>query len=594
MAADQAKQEPKGEGEAKQAPSFSHRRYCEKRRSSLLLVRSHELTDWMAVSDYVDPSRGIFAGDGANNGGNTRRRRRSRSRIINGRATQCLRVAAAGMTRHMTSKSEPWFEMSTPNQFLRKVPRVKLWLQMVTEIIRDTLERSNFYKAMPVCYTEDLMFGVAAMLIVEDPDEVVRFHPLTAGTFAVGLNDAGKVDTLWRCYTKTARQLEERYGEDNLPRQVREALKNAPDTEFTIESLIEPNPNVRPGIGPLGVQAPQFRPWRETVWILGTEAEKHGILDIGGHYEAPFVAFRFNPVGDQVYSTSPCLDALGDIKQLQFLENRKSLLVDLLANPPKSIPETMRNLGGLSFMPGANNYVPVTQNQITIGATYTPQPVAVQYAGAEIRETEGRIEEAMFYRLFLMLESLGDQAGRTATEIIERREEKVTVLGPTLEAITDEGLDPTVIRVFRMLERVGRIPPPPEELLNEPIKIEYTSILAKVARAASVASIERVAGFVATAGKVFPGMLDRINDGEMLAEYADRVGAPASMMNGEEQVAALQQAKQQQQRMAMLAQLADPLKKGADAMATMNGTKPDPDSLGAGLAQQLQGALTGA
>src|SRR5690606_5535126 len=111
---------------------------------------------------------------------------------------------------------------------------------------------------------------VAAMMIVENAEEVVRFHPLTIGSYAIALDDSGKVDSLWRCYTKTARQLVQRYGrlnpktgmrepdEAKLPQRVVKAYKTSPDQAFTVEALYEPNPDARPGIGPLGVQAPKF------------------------------------------------------------------------------------------------------------------------------------------------------------------------------------------------------------------------------------------------------------------------------------------------------------------------------------------------
>ncbi|HWU70030.1 MAG TPA: portal protein, partial [Pseudoxanthomonas sp.] len=354
----------------------------------MIHIQAEWLPDWMQVTDYIDPSRGKFTQNG-------KRRKRSRSKIINGTATKCVRVATAGMSSHMTSKARPWFKLSTPAPAMANRQDVKVWLDDVTTILRDTLDKSNFYKAMPVCYTEDLSYGIAAMLIAENPEEVVRFHPLTIGSYAIALDDAGRVDSLWRCYTKTARQLVSKYGkldaqgkrvpdETKLPRSVIDAFKNNPDMEFTVESLAEPNPDARPGMGPLGVQAPQFRPYREVVWIAGAGADNHGVLAINGHYEAPFVCIRFNPVGDDVYSTCPGIDGLGDIKQLQYLEGQKLRVLDLIAEPPASIPDTMRNLGA-SMAPRAKNYLPQTQVGAKIEATYTPQPTALQHIQAEIR-----------------------------------------------------------------------------------------------------------------------------------------------------------------------------------------------------------------
>ena len=48
---------------------------------------------------------------------------------------------------------------------------------------------------------------------------------------------------------------------------------------------------------------------------------------------------------------------------------------------------------------------------------------------------------------------------RSATEIVERREEKMVMLGPVLERLHDELLDPLIGRVFQIIARAGQIPP---------------------------------------------------------------------------------------------------------------------------------------
>src|SRR5690625_6827879 len=98
----------------------------------------------------------------------------------------------------------------------------------------------------------------------------------------------------------------------------------------------------------------------------------------------------------------------------------------------------MRNLG-VSLSPRARNFLPHTHHGIEVKPTYTPDPNALQFIVNEIREVEARVEDAFFYNLFLLLDSLGDQTGRTAFEIAERKDEKAAVVGPTLEIVTDAG-----------------------------------------------------------------------------------------------------------------------------------------------------------
>lgn len=581
-----------------QTPSTKLREHCSRRRAAMLQERADWMADWRTVSDYIEPSRGRFDGDG---GTTTQSKKRSSNKIINSRATFNVRTATAGMSSHMTSKARPWFKLDTPDPAMTDMHDVKVWLDDTTQIVNDTLAKSNFYKAMPVMYTEDLMYGIAVMLIAENADEVVRFHPLTIGSYAVALSDAGRVDSLWRCYTKTARQLVEKYGrrDENgrmvpdgakMPQNLVQAFEQRPDQLFTIESLTEPNPDARSGMGPLGVQAPEYRPYREVVWIQGTAADQHGVLAVNGHYEAPFVCIRFNPIGDSVYSKCPCLDALPDIKQLQFQEGEKLKLVGQISNPPMSIPDAMRNLGGASLLPGARNYLPMNQQGMKAEATYSPQPGALQWVMEDIREIEGRLDEWLYRDLFRMLDALGDQTGRTATEIAERKEEKASVLGPTLEIVTDEGLDPTIVRTFRLLERAGRIPAPPEALQNVSLKIEYTSILAQAMKAHGVSGIERTAAFVAQIAQfVGPSALDNFDGDAAIAQYNDRTGAPSIILRGREQVEEIRQGRAMQEQQQMMMAAAKPMSDAANAVKALDSAVPQEGSLGEGLAQMMSG-----
>lgn len=563
------------------------RRHCLRRKKAMQDAQTDWVPDWRLVSEYVDPSRGRFYGENDN-----KPRKRNRAKVINSTATEVLRTMAAGMMSHMTPKAQPWFRVTTPDPMMAEQFGVRVWLDDVASRIRDALASSNFYKAMPVVYTEDGLFGTAPLLILEDPREVVRFYSLTAGTYAVGLDDQQRVDSLWRRYTKTARQLEQRYGMERLPARVREALPQNGDRQFWVESLIEPNPDERPGIGPLGLQAPQYRPYREVVWIDGCGEGESGVIDIGGHYEAPHVVARWNPVAEDVYSTSPAIDCLGDIKQLQYLEGEKLRLMEQMSDPTLGAPESLRRSGGGRLRKGGMIYLPQDVANASVAPVYTPDARGLAQIREEIATVEQRIQRAFFYQLFLMLESVGDQSGRTAYEWAARREEKASVLGPTLESITDEVLDPVIIRVFRLLERAGRIPEPPPILASVPLKIEYTSVLAQAAKAAAVGSIERTVQFVAGVAKATgdPAVMDKLDTDQVVDEFNAAVGGPASMIRGDDAVANIRADRAQQQRQQQLAASAQPLKDATQALKTAGETVPEEGSAAQALIDAMQGA----
>lgn len=561
--------------------------HCQRRKKAMKEAQNDWTPLWRMTSEYIDPTRGRFYGDQ-----DDKPRKRNWSKVINSTATDALGVMAAGMMSHMTPKAQPWFKVTTPDPATAELFGVRVWLDDVAQRIRDTLASSNFYKAMPVVYAEDGLFGTAPLLILEDAREVVRFYSLTAGNYAVGLDDQGRVDSLWRRYSKTARQLEQRYGLESLPPLVRDALNKSADQAFWVESLIEPNPEERPGIGPLGLQAPRFRPYREVVWIDGVANGQNGVIDIGGHYEAPFVVARWNPVAEDIYSSCPAINCLGDIKQLQYLEGEKLRLMEQMSDPTLGVPEGLRRTGGARLRKGGQIYLPEGTANATIAPVYSPDARALAQIREEIATVEQRIQRAFFYQLFLMLEALGDKTDRTATEIVTRKEEKAAVLAPTLESITDEVLDPAIVRVFRLLERAGRIPEPPQALAEVPLKIEYTSILAQAAKAAAVGSIERTMTFVASVAQATgdPSVMDKLDSDQVVDEYTAAVGGPASIIRSDEAVASIRADRAQQQRQQQLAQAAQPLKDASQALKTAGETVPEDGSAAQALIDAMQGA----
>ena len=77
-----------------------------------------------------------------------------------------------------------------------------------------------------------------------------------------------------------------------------------------------------------------------------------------------------------------------------------------------------------------------------------------------------------------------DKGQMTAREVMERTQEKLQQLGPVVERLLSEFLNPIIERVYSVLDRAGVFPPvEDEELLDQlngqEVKIEYISPLAQ-------------------------------------------------------------------------------------------------------------------
>ena len=136
----------------------------------------------------------------------------------------------------------------------------------------------------------------------------------------------------------------------------------------------------------------------------------------------------------------------------------------------------------------------------------------------------------------------------TATEVIQRTEEKMRLLGPVLGRLQAEMLQPLIERVYNVLSRERKFAAPPEFLANNDVEIEYISPLAKAQRLGDVQSAMRLFEMLAPLSQVNPAVFDYV-DMDGLAKYVIRIlGVPASTIKSDQQVAELREARQQMQQ----------------------------------------------
>jgi len=173
----------------------------------------------------------------------------------------------------------------------------------------------------------------------------------------------------------------------------------------------------------------------------------------------------------------------------------------------------------------------------------------------DIKEKEARIDRHFYADLFMMITEM-DRAQITATEIAERKEEKLLMLGSVLERLNNEALDPAIDRVFGIAERAGILPPAPPELSGQKLRVEYISVLAQAQKAVSTASIEATAAFTMQLSQVFPQARHKFNSMQAVDEYAKAKGTPPKVIYSDDEAEASMEAEQQQMQAAQQAEQA--------------------------------------
>ena len=536
---------------------------CRKRAEDLRQARNTWETAWKDIRDYVSPGRGQFRGEKPGAG------ERRDDRIINSTALLAHRVLAAGMQSGLTSPARPWFRLAVHDPALGQYGPVRNWLDSVQDRMLTVLSRSNVYNGLHVIYGEVGAFGVGAVILLGDYRDVIRCRPYTCGEFCLGVGPDLRVDTVLREYSMAAAQMVGEFGDESVSEAVRTAYRDhSTEKQFQVVHLIEPNDDRVEGLpGARGMA------WRSLYWEeagdRGVEDER-AFLRVGGFEELPVMAPRWDVIGSDAYGRGPGWVVLGDAKMLQKMEEDKLIALDKLINPPMEANANLMRTG-VNVLPGGVTFIENgAQGTSGLKPAYQINP-DLQSQMFCIQEVQKRIESGMFQDLFLMLAQT-DRRQITAREVAERHEEKLLMLGPVLERLESELLDPLIDRTFNLMLRAGLIPPPPEELAGMPLKVEYVSILAQAQRMVGITAIEQVAGFVGNLAGVKPEVLDKFDADEAVDRYGEMLGVPPGVVVPDEIVAKVreQRAKAQaeqakaQEAQAMMAQLTQ----GAQAAST--------------------------
>lgn len=528
----------------------SLRKKLDSRMSSLRNERDSSWKEtWRELSDYIEPRTGRWCLSDTNDG------KRRDQKIINGTSTYAARVLEAGMRDGITSPARPWFKLGTPDPSLADYAPVKLWLNQAEVAMREVFAKSNLYNTLTTLYGEAGIFGTGAMAVMPDARDVVRFYPFTIGSYMLANSDRLQVDTLYREFRMTARQMEQQFGRSKMSSTAQSLLDTKPDAWVDICHANEPNDT-----RVTGMRDNKNMAFRSVYWEKGGDSDK--TLSESGFEQFPIMAPRWKVNGEDVYGRGPGALCIGDNKALQLMEKRKAQLLAQGATPAMAGPASLKGQKA-SIIPGDITYVSDSAAGQKFAPIYMPDPTWYSALRGEIQAHEERINTAFFVDLFLMISQM--DSVRTATEIAARKEEKMLMLGPVLERLNDELLDPLIDRTFAiMLEQsVPRwagllpgkplLPPPPQELAGMDLRVEYISILAQAQKAMGVGAIERTLGFAGNIAGIDQSVLDNINFDSTINEYASMIGVPPSILNSQEQVQQIreQRAKAQQQQAAM-------------------------------------------
>jgi hypothetical protein len=484
---------------------YSKRQTNEIMRAQLENERATFLSTWRDLSDYILPRRARFFVSDTNKGD------RRNHKIIDSTATTAVRTLRSGMMGGVTSPARPWFRLTTPDPGLADYGPVKDWLYLVSQKMMTIFSKSNLYNKLPIIYGDIGVFGTAALSIEEDMDKVIHCQAFPIGSYLIGNNDKLQVDVFMREFRMTVRQLVEKFGKKNengqpdwsiFSTQVKNLWDRAQYEEWVeVVHVVKPNADWHPK-----KLESKFKKYHSCYYERGASyggasyiaPNDDKVLSEGGFDFFPILCPRWEVTGEDVWGTEcPGVIAIGDIKQLQLGEKRAAQAIEKMINPPMTAPTSLRNQKA-SILPGDVTYLDVRDGMQGFRPAHD---IALRLSELENKQAQvrERIRKAFYEDLFLMLATL-DRRNITAREIEERHEEKLLALGPVLEQLNQDLLDPLIDNTFAIMLRQGLVPPPPEEIQGQDLRVEYTSIMAQAQKLVGIAGLERPASSAVAAG----------------------------------------------------------------------------------------------
>lgn len=501
------------------------------RKGALWNERSTWIPHWREISQYQQPRAGRFIVTDRNKGD------KRANNIPDNTAVFGARTLAAGLMSGMTSPARPWFKLEIQDKDLMESAAVKNWLHDTATLVRAIFASSNTYRALHGIYEELGLFGTAASIVLPDYENVLHHYPLTVGEYALGTNAKGEVDTLCREFQMTVGQMVEQFGMKNVSQTVRDLFtRGAYDSWVDVMHMVEPRRER--DLSKRDGKNMRFA----SIYLEPGKDNSDQFLSDSGFERFPVLAPRWVVTGNDVYGTSPGMECLGDVKQLQHQQLRKGQAIDYQVNPPLQVPTRYKE-AAKNRMPGGIMYVDSQGSSQAVKSAFDVQ-INLQHLREDIVDVRERIRSAYYADLFMMLAN-DTRSGITATEVAERHEEKLLMLGPVLERLHNELLSPKIDMAFNYAAKAGLLPDAPPELEGLELKVEFISVLAQAQRAVASQGVDRLLGTIGQLAALKPEILDKVDFDQVVDDYGDMYGVNPKIIVPDNKVAELRAQRQQ-------------------------------------------------
>ena len=479
--------------------------YFNSRRAEMEVAYNALKPDWQDLADYFLPRSVRFLSRNVNKQPAKNKKIKDSTPLI------AVRNFSSGMMSGATSPATNWFKVRVRGFESETSYDVKSWCSQVETLLRDIFNSSNLYRVLPSVYKQLGVFGISAIALQEDETSIFRCQLLPIGSYRIARNFKGEIDTICRVYMETAKNLYDTFGEENVSKNVLNAIhSNRYEELFEIVHFVEPNKNFMPD----SVWA-KDKAFVSVYYEYASTEEK--FLSKSGFDKFPYAVFESEVNGEDVYPCEcPGVNALPDVKQLMSMVIDEGKAVKKMISPTYKGPASLKNK---KMVDAPAAFIEEDENGRGLSPVYEVNPRVLEVESI-IEKLKQSIKEIFYNDLFAMILNTAERS-RTATEVNELKEEKMVLLSPLLQQIHN-GLNIIIDWVFNECVKLKILPEPPAEIMGANMDIEFVSTLAQAQKAIKISAMERFTTFaINLANTLDSSLTKKINASKMIDDYAD-------------------------------------------------------------------------
>jgi len=503
---------------------------------------------WQEISELVMPNREFFTKSAP---GENRR-----TRIFDNTGGEAHDRLVGQIYGLLTNPAITWFDLQFEDPSIALNRKYKLWLDNARDQILAFFNRPevNFYPALSEFYDDLCGFGTG-ILYGDVRSNKLRYRATPLSHLWIQEDAFGQVDTVYRKFMLSARQAKDYW--DKVPEDIEQQLENDPDKEEEYLQIIGPRTDYSPG----SMSAKGKRFYSIVIRVKGKD-----IVHEGGYDDQRFMVARWKKASGEKYGRGPGMIVLQEMRMVNAMARSGLVAAEKQADPPVQMPDS-GFMGPARLQPGGINYYRLSAG----GARIEPINTGARADIAEnaIDRHRQTIRRGFFNDLF----ELPEVDRMTATEVVQRQQERMQMFSPTLIRLYNEMLNPAIKMAYNHLVRQGMLDPPPGDMPRSAMKISYTSPMARSQKASEPGGFSQWMAVMSPLASVMPEVLDSIHPDRMGKRLAEALSVPAEGLRTDAELSELRQARteamQQQQEVQAAQGVAKAARDGAGAISDL-------------------------